>query len=98
MLDLGANVDIATADGPVSQTGTTVLVGAGPTATTIATSGGPITFGGTIDGSISGDQALTLAAGAGTITLAANLGSTTPLGAVTITDGRLDLGANVGIA
>ncbi len=92
---LAPGVEIATAS--FSQSGNIVLGGAGPSAVTVASSGGTISFGGTIDGSVPGDQALTLNAGAGTISLSGSLGATTPLGAITLIDGALDLAANVGI-
>ncbi len=93
-LDLGANVGL-TAATSVGQSGATVLMG-GAQATTTTISGDDVTFAGTVDGMAGGDQALVLHANgmAGTIGLLGTVGGTTPLGAVTLGSGRVDLGAN----
>ncbi len=94
-LKVGAGVSITTSAGTVSQTGNTIFLGAAPATVAIATTGGNISFGGTIDGGTAGDQALSFNAGTGTITLAGNVGATTALGAVTLTDAALDLGSGI---
>src|SRR6185437_983157 len=91
--------------GAIAQSGTTLLLaGTGTTATVIDTTaaghgaGANITFGKAIDGGAAGSQALTLNAGSGgTISLSGNLGGTTPLGAVTLSDAVVDIAANVGV-
>ena len=100
VLDLAANVGIATDGAAFSQSGATVLLGNGsnPTATTIATSNGDIGFSGAIDGTSPGNQALVLRAGSGTIALSGNLGVNTALGAVTLDDTDLTLAASATIS
>ncbi len=99
-LNLAANVTITTAGGPFTQTGATVLIaGTAPSVSAIDTSGGSaITLAGTIDASAAGAQGLTLnTGGAGTVTLAGAVGTTTPLGGLSMNDGLLAIAPNVGI-
>ncbi len=96
VLNLAADVGIATDDAAFSQTGATILQG-GMTAgaTTITTSGGNLALG-AVDATSPGAQSLALAAGAGTITLSGAIGGATALGAITLSDGSLHIGAGVG--
>lgn len=89
-IGLGANV---TTTGSLIDFKKDVTLTGSPT---VASGGGNITFEGKIDAAAAGVQGLTLTAGAGNVLLSGAVGSTTPLGTLTVSG--TDISAQVNIS
>ena len=92
-IGLGAN--IITAGGIVDVSGPIVLTNNVTIFTTGGGSGGASVILGTIDGQSSGGQALTIDTGSASYSLTNTIGATTPVGAVTLNGGGIDLAADI---
>ena len=80
--------------GGVTLSGGDIVLTANDTIDTSATNS-PITIEAPIDATTAGVQTLTINAGSGTVTIDSVLGGTTPLGAVTVTGGLIDLSTSI---